>query len=135
MRAGSVAVQVTNVRRHQSADGAELLVSLKLSREGGAGGKLNLLVQFDIEGARSELTVEMDGSTFELKDHRIPIERTRERGWGKVSVPADANPADNDFYFIFDRPQPRRTLIVSADPQAVAALQLAASIPPDPAIE
>src|SRR5205085_785130 len=35
----------------------------------------------------------------------------------------------------FDRPQPRRTLIVTGDPQAVAALQLAASIAPDPALE
>src|SRR5207249_2942813 len=38
------------------------------------------------------------------------------------------------FYFVFDRPQPRRTLVVSGDPQAIAALQLAAAISPDPAI-
>src|SRR5262249_6261764 len=82
---GNVAVRVTNVRRQQTADGAELLVSLKLTREGGAAAKSSVPVQFDIEGARSELTVEMDGPTYELKDHRIPIDRTRERGWGKVS--------------------------------------------------
>jgi hypothetical protein len=131
---GNVAVRVTNARRRQTADGAELLVSLKLAREGGADGKVTLPVQFEIEGARSEVTVEMDGPTYELKDHRIPIERTRERGWGKVSVPADANSADNDFYFVFDRPQPRRTLIVADDPRAVAPLQLAAAISPDPAV-
>jgi hypothetical protein len=132
---GNVTVRVTSVRRAQTSDGAELLVSLKLSREGGAEATLNLPIQFDIEGARSELTVEMIGPTYELKDHRIPIERARERGWGKVSIPADANPADNDFYFVFDRPQPRRALIVSGEPQAVAALQLAAAISPDPAAE
>jgi hypothetical protein len=131
---GNVTVRVTNIRRQQTADGAEVLVSLKLTRDAGAEPKLSLPVQFDIEGARSELTVEMNGSTFELKDHRIPIERTRERGWGKVSIPADANPADNEFYFVFDRPQPRRTLIVSDDAQAVVAVQLAAAISPDPAI-
>ena len=54
-------------------------------------------MQFEIDGARSEVTVEMTGPTFELKDHRIPLERRPERGWGKVSIPADANPADNDF--------------------------------------
>ena len=69
----------------------------------------------------------------ELKDHRIPIERGLERGWGKVSIPADANPADNDFYFTFDRPQPRRTVVVTENPRSIAALQLAASISPDPA--
>ncbi len=132
--AGNVAVRVTGVRRVETAGGAELLVSLKLTREGNSDAKLNLPVQFDIEGARSELTVEMVGPTAELKDHRIPIDRARERGWGKVSVPADANPADNAFYFAFDRPQPRRALVVTDDPPAVAALQLAASIAPDPAI-
>jgi hypothetical protein len=131
---GNVAVQVTNVRRQQTADSAELLISVKLLREEIPGEKLIVPVQFEIEGAHSELTVEMDGPIYELKDHRIPIERTRERGWGKVSIPADANLADNDFYFVFDRPQPRRTLIVSADPQAIAPLQLAASISSDPAI-
>jgi hypothetical protein len=130
--AANVAVRVTRVRRQETSSGAELLVCLKLTREGG-GGKLSLPVQFEIEGARSELTVEMEGPTFELIDHRIPVERSRQRGWGRVSVPADANPGDNDFYFVFDRPQPRRALVVSDDPQAVAALQLAAMTPPDSA--
>src|SRR5439155_18565378 len=49
---GNVAVRVTSVRRQQTADGAELLVSLKLTREGGTDAKHNLPVQFDIEGAR-----------------------------------------------------------------------------------
>jgi len=131
---GNVGVQVTNVRRLQSADGAELLVSLKLTREGGGEGRQSIPVQFDIEGARSELTVEMSGTMYELKDHRVPIDKTRERGWGKVSVPADGNPADNDCYFVFDKPQPRRAVVVSDEPGAVAAMQLAASISPDPAI-
>jgi hypothetical protein len=131
---GNVGVRVTNVRRMQTTDGAELLVSLKLTREGASDAKLNLPISFDIEGARSELTVEMIGPTFELKDHRIPIDKSRERGWGKVSIPADGNPADNEFYFVFDRPQPRKTLVVSGEPQSVAALQLAASIPTDAVI-
>jgi hypothetical protein len=131
---GNLAVQITGVRRHQTSDAAELLVSLKLLREGPADTRLSVPLQFELEGARSELTVEMDGPTFELKDYRIPIERTRERGWGKVSIPADANPADNEFFFVFGRPQPPRTLIVMSEPQSIAAMHLAASISPDPAI-
>jgi hypothetical protein len=131
---GNISVRVTNVRRQQTTDAAELLVSLRLTREVGADAKLSVPVQFEIEGARSELTVEMIGAIFELKDHRIPIERGRERGWGKVSIPADINPADNEFYFVFDRPQPRKTLIVSDDPQSIAAVQLTAETSPDPAI-
>lgn len=137
----NVAVRVTEVKRRQTVESAELLVSLKLSQEpGSAGGdsssaaRLKTPVQFDIEGARSELTVELVNGEFELKDHRIPIDGARKRGWGRVSIPADANLADNDFYFVFDEPAVRQTLIVSADPQAARPLQLAAAISPDPAV-
>src|SRR5206468_5443173 len=56
---GNVGVRVSNVRRQQTTDGAELLVSLKLTREGAADAKSTLPITFDIEGARSELTVEL----------------------------------------------------------------------------
>ena len=71
----------------------------------------------------------------ELKDHRIPLEKGRERGWGRVSIPADANPADNDYWFVFEQPAARRTIIVVDDPQAARPLTLAASISPDPALQ
>lgn len=149
----NLAVRVTNVRRQQGTDSAELLVSLKLTREGEAGTnptrergpsasedpsvalRVSVPVSFEIEGARSEITVEMTGPTFELKDHRIPIERSKERGWAKVSIPADANSADNDFYFVFDQPAVRQTIIVADDPNAARPLQLAAAISPDPAVK
>jgi hypothetical protein len=132
---GNVSVEVTNVRRRQTADGAELLVSLKLAREGGSEAKTTIPVRFDIEGARSEVNIEMDGSPFEVKDQRIPIDRKRDRGWGKVSIPADLNPADNEYFFVFGKPQPRKTLIVSNEPQSVAAVLLASTISPDPGFE
>lgn len=147
---GNVSVRVTNVRRLQTSDSAELLVSLKLMQEGADTNptrergiedntpsltrRVSIPVTIEIEGARSEVTVEMTGATFELKDHRIPLERSRERGWGKVSIPADSNAADNDFYFVFDQPAQRQTIVVSDDAQAVRPLQLAAAISPDPAL-
>jgi len=127
----NLAVRVTYVRRQQAAEGAELLVSLRLSREGGSAERESIPVHFEIDGARSELTIEMTGPTFELKDHRIPLERSHVRGWGKVSIPADANPADNDDWFVFDEPVPRRAIVVAEDPLAARPLQLAAAIAPD----
>jgi hypothetical protein len=148
---GNVAVRVTNVRRRQVGDNAELLVSLRLARESGDGSSTRgsgaaasndpalavpatVSLQFELEGARSEVTVEMTAAQFELQDHRIPIERSRQRGWGKVSIPADSNPADNEYYFVFDESPVRRTIIVSDDPAAARPLELAASIAPDPAL-
>ena len=132
----NLSVRVTGVRRRKTADGAELLVSLRLAREGdtGDGSKRSVPVQFEIDGARSEVTVEMAGPRYELKDHRIALERGRERGFGKVSIPADANPADNDFWFAFDQPTPRQAAIVAEDANAARPLRLAAEIAPDPAL-
>ena len=110
-RPSNLAVRVTDVRRQQTGDGAELLVSLAdRPRRRRRRPRQSIPVQFEIDGARSELTVEMAGPKFELKDHRIPLERSHERGWGKVSIPADANPADNDFWFVFDEPAPRQAV-------------------------
>ncbi len=136
----NVSVRVTDIRRQVATDGAELLVSLRVSRPTGndatgGGEKLSLPVQFEIDGARSVVNVELTGSYVDLKEHRIPIERTRERGWGRVSIPTDANPADDDFYFAFDNPPPRRTIIVCEDPQTERPLQLAAGITSDPAVK
>ncbi|MBI3862285.1 MAG: BatA domain-containing protein [Planctomycetia bacterium] len=135
----NVAIRVTDVRRQQTSDAAELFISLKLSRapvldSNSSNSKISVPVQFEIDGARSELTIEMDGAQFELKDHRIPLERSHERGWGRVSIPADANMADNEFCFVFDRPVPRVAIILADDPQAARPLELAAAISPDPSV-
>ena len=127
----NLAVRVTDVRRQQSGQDAELLVSLLLSRSGDKDDKVTVPVRFEIEGARSELTVEMVGPQYRLKDYRIPLQANQQRGWGRVSIPADANPANNDFYFVFDQPPPRKTIIVAEDPQAAWPLKLAASVSPD----
>jgi hypothetical protein len=131
----NLSVRVTDVRRQQSATGAELLVSLRLTREGGGDAKQSIPVRFEIDGARSEVNVEMASAQAELKDQKIPIEKGKERGWGRVSIPADANPADNDYWFVFEQAAPRRTIVVAEDPQAVRPLVLAASIAPDRGIK
>ena len=132
---GNLSIRVTEVRRRQTAEGAELLVSLGITREGNGDGRAAVPVQFEIEGARSELSVAMAGPRYQLKDHRIPLEKGGERGWGRVSIPADANPADNDFYFAFGAPAPRRALVVADDPQAARPLVLAAEIAPEPGLK
>jgi hypothetical protein len=131
----NLAVRVTDVRRRKTSDAAELLITLKVTRQHSTKESITVPVGFEIDGARSELTVTLNGGETELRDHPIPLEKGRDRGWGRVSIPADANPADNDFWFVFEQPAPRRTVIVVDDPQASRILQLAASISPDPSIK
>jgi hypothetical protein len=128
----NLAIRVTSVRRIQTPESAELAISLKIRRSSAAETRLTFPVQFEIDGARTELSVDFEGVEYELKDHRIPIERSRERGWGKVSIPADVNLADNEFSFVFDKPVPRITNVLADDPQSAHPLRLAAAISPDP---
>lgn len=130
----NLSVRVTEVRRVPAGDSADLLVTIRLTREGGGEEKQTVPLQLVIDGARSEVSVEMAGGQYELKDHRIPLGPNRERGWGMVSLPVDGNPADNDAYFAYDRPAPRRAVIVADDRQAARPLELAASIAPDPSV-
>ncbi len=53
--AATSSVRVTDVRRQKAGDGAELLVSLRLTREGAATARESVPVQFEIDGARSEV--------------------------------------------------------------------------------
>ncbi len=134
----NITLRVTEARREplNAAGVAEnnLLISLRLSRHAaqlGPDDKLTLPVQIEIEGARSELTVELNGSQTEIRNHRVPLAGNQTRGWGKVSLPADENNADNEFYFVFDDPPVRRVVIVSEDRAATRPLEIAAGIAPD----
>jgi hypothetical protein len=130
----NLSVRVTGTRRQESADSAELLISIQLSRESANDAKQVVPVHFEIDGARSEVSIELIGRETELKDHRIPLEKGKTRGWGKVSIPADANPADDSFWFAFDKPKPRQTIVVADNPEIANPLVLASSISPDPAV-
>jgi hypothetical protein len=128
------AVRVTSVRRVESTSGVELLLSMRIEQSAKVDAKVTIPVTLEIDGARSEISAEMTASELDIKDYSIPLDAAQVRGWGKVSIPADANPADNDCYFVFDRPPPRRTVVVADDPNAVAPLELAAGISPDSAV-
>jgi hypothetical protein len=131
----NLSIRVTDVRRLETSEKAELLVSFQLTRTGESTEKLTVPVQWEIEGSRSAQPVELVGPHVNIRDHSIPIDRARKRGWGRVSIPSDVNPADDDFYFVFDLPPPRKTLIVTDDPSIVRPLELAAQISSEPGVQ
>lgn len=131
----NTSLRMTEVRRRETDQGATLVVSLDITRNENAAEPNMVPVEFDIEGARSVVQVEMNGRTHELKNHEIPLEASQIQGWGRVTIPADSNNLDNDFFFAFDKPQVRNTLLVTEEPHASRALQLAAEIATDAEIE
>ncbi len=124
-------IRVTSSRRVESPSGVELLLSLRIEQSAPVEGIVTVPVQLEIDGARSEIAAEMTASELELKDYAVPLDGRQTRGWGRMSIPADANPADNDCYFVFDQPPPRKTILVAEEPNDVGPLQLAAAISPD----
>lgn len=131
----NVAVRVTSARPHVHNGEIELLVTVVVSRQE-SSPQLTLPLRFEIGQAASTVDIQLDGKQAVLKDHPIALGRgdgpmgpgDHFRGWGRVSIPADANVADNDF-FVFDRPATRRTLIVAADGASRQVLSLVAHTP------
>ncbi|TWU26008.1 BatA domain-containing protein [Bythopirellula polymerisocia] len=130
----NLALRVTKVERQKTRQGSEVLLSLTITRSGD-DNTIRVPVQFEIDGARSELSVELSGLESTVENHPLPLTSERVQGWGIVSLPADANPADNQFYFVYSDPPIRRTAIVAENPALVRPLQLAASIAAAPGVE
>ncbi len=131
----NVSIRVTNVRRIEKDDSAQLLLSMLIRRHPGNEETVNVPIQLELDGARSEFIVEITGSELELKNRSIPIDPEKKRGWGRVSIASDASPSDNEFYFLYDEPLARSTLIVAEDASTVGPLELAAAISPNPEID
>jgi hypothetical protein len=151
--ADNLAVRVTRAALEPRGKAWELLLDIVIRRQAD-GGTARVPVQIELGPARSTVEVELTGTETVLARHAIPIDaaalaqtatmaggadRDREsaqaNGWGRVSIPTDSNPADNDFYVAFGTPPIRRTLVVTEDSQVGAqtkrTLELIAGIPPD----
>ncbi len=130
----NLSLRVSDVRRESTDKGNEVVMSLQISQaatEGASSAKRVVPVQIEIDGARSELGVELTGNQAEVRNHRVALSGNQKRGWGKVSIPADQNNADNEFYLVFDEPPVRRIVLVSEDRDATRPLEIAAAVAPD----
>jgi hypothetical protein len=151
--ADNLAVRVTRAMLEPRGKAWELLLDIAIRRQAD-GGPARVPVQIELGPARSTVEVELTGTESVLARHAIPIDAAalaqtatmaggaesdrdsaQANGWGRVSIPTDSNPADNDFYVAFGTPPIRRTLVVTEDSQAGAqtkrTLELIAGIPPD----
>ncbi|MDG2221685.1 MAG: BatA domain-containing protein [Rubripirellula sp.] len=127
-------LRITSVQRIQRESGAELLLSLRIEQGTAESEITRIPIRLEIDGARSEFEIEMSGGQFDLVNYAIPIDSSQTRGWGRVSIPSDSHPADNEYFFVYDQSIERKTWIVAEDPETVVPLKLVASVPPQPNI-
>jgi hypothetical protein len=163
--ADNLAVRVVQAVLEPRGKAWELLLDIAIRRQADTG-PARVPVQIELGPARSTVEIELTGRETVLARHAIPIDAAalsnaaattdvaggdqaaaQANGWGRVAIPADANPADNDFYFVFGTPSVRRTLVVMEDSQAAdrevpeadqqtrRTLELIAGIPPDKALK
>ncbi|MDA7873562.1 BatA domain-containing protein [Rhodopirellula sp.] len=134
MRPGNRSLTVSQVRRVEDGDATKLLISLRINRDDAQAEVTTVPVSLELNGAKSVFDVEVSGTGVELVDHPVMLGEGTSRGWGRVSIPADGTASDNEFYFVFDKQPPRKTLVVSDDPTKVRPIEFAAAISPDAAV-
>lgn len=131
LAADNLAVSVSGVHRRETLDGAELVMDLKLTRTTATTAPIQVPVTFVIGGARSTIDLELTGTQLVRNGHTIPIDREVKRGWGRVELPRDANPADNVFDFVYAESAVQKSIIVSDESDVAELLRLAAATPSD----
>ncbi len=128
-----LAVSVDRVERRETADKAELLLDLQVTRSGGDEQPADVPLRFVINGAATTVKVTLKDNRFAMQGYAIPIDKSAKRGWGRVELPADSWAANNVFHFVFDEPAVLRSVIVSDDPTVSDPLAAALNAAADPA--
>ena len=124
-------IQASNVQRIRTPENLQLIFDLRVGREGldEPLEEVTLPVEFIINGTRTVQEVKLIDREAVLQGHTLSLGNSDERGWGRVSLPADDNLRDNISYLVFDDPAPRKTVIVSDDPDTRDAIIAAAKAP------
>ena len=127
----NLALRVENVQRWQRGSNAELVLDVMVRRTDGSSTTRQIPIEFEVNNVRSVVEVELDTLGASLQGHRIPIDGKLNSSWGAVSLPGDANPLDNRFFFVFSEPPVRKAVIVSDDTKVGEAFRRALAIPMD----
>jgi len=130
--AGNLSVSVQRIVRNETADKAELLLDLRVTRNATSHEPLELPLRFVVNDVSTTVKMEMKDSQLVLQGHAIPIDKTTKRGSGRVELPADASPSDNVYHFVFDEPAVLQSVIISDDEAEARPLKAALEAAADP---
>ena len=130
----NLSVRVENVQRWKRGTDAELILDVMVRTNGNSSTR-RVPIEFEVNNIQSVVEVELDTLGASLQGHRIPIDAKLSSGWGSVSLPGDANPSDNRFFFVFSEPPVRKTVVVSDDKRIGEAFRRALAVPLDPRLQ
>ncbi|MEY2598711.1 MAG: hypothetical protein RLZZ142_970, partial [Verrucomicrobiota bacterium] len=125
-------IRLEHLSRKQSADRAELQFDLHLARRSLDAAPQEVPLRFVLNGVATTSKVSLKDSQLTLHSFSLPIDKTLTRGWGRVELPADSNPSNNSFHFVFEPPPPLRSVVVSEEPAEALPLTAALAAPLEP---
>ncbi|TWT82947.1 hypothetical protein CA13_44100 [Planctomycetes bacterium CA13] len=128
-------IRVKEIWRVRGSEASEVVLSIEVACDVTAHPPSEVPVMVEINGVSTRFIVKFDGNAVAQHEFRIPIAPHNENGWGHLSIPADANLADNDAYFVIDEVTIRRVILVSESADVSRVLKLAASVSPDTGTE
>ncbi|MEZ6042845.1 MAG: BatA domain-containing protein [Planctomycetaceae bacterium] len=130
----NLSVSVSNVHRRETTAGAELVMDITVQRTGDIRQPETVPLAMVIDGARSTLDLKITGGQGIQSGHAISLDAESKRGWGRIELPADSNPADNVFDFVYAEPAVQNTVIVSDNETVAEYLRIAAATPSNPSL-
>jgi hypothetical protein len=125
----NLSMTLTGLLRYRRLGDAELDLAIDVSAPTVVNESFPIAIELD--GNPSQLDVRLDGQRLALH-HRLALGDRTAGGWGRISLPADANSRDNVCYFAYAGAQHLKTAVIAADPATARFLELAAAPAPAP---
>ncbi len=94
-----------------------------------------LPLSITLDKARTHLDLPVDGSVTRVH-HSLPLDPSRDSGFGAIQLPPDGNDRDNTAFFVYSPPPTLRVAVVGPDDPARRCLTVAAApFPNDPKLQ
>ncbi len=125
------AVRVSDVRQERTNEGNFLVMTIHVSVNHSVESVKTLPLEIELSGNRFKSEVSLNRNEATLMNHRIPLASEVRGGWGRVSILADTNRADNEYFFVFKEPRPSKIMIVGNRNEVTEPLAIGCEISPD----
>ena len=91
-------------------------------------------ISISLDGVRSHLDLAADGPSTRVH-HSLPLDPSRDSGYGSIQLPPDGNDRDNTAYFVYSPPPALHIAVIGADDPSRRCLVSAADpFPDDPKV-
>jgi hypothetical protein len=130
--APNASISLVSALRQVHEENPSIDLTFDLQRSDSAPTTIPISISMD--GVRSHLDLPVDGSTTRVH-HGLPLDPSRDSGYGSIQLPPDGNDRDNTAWFVYSPPPILHIAVVGPDSESRRCLAAAADpFPDDPKI-